>query len=202
MEHWLACALAPTGDSDQHTAGRRLLRRLLAAQGWDGNSAIEIDAGGKPHLVGHPPRHISIAHSAQLAAAVVCRVGPVGIDIEAHNATRNWPGIAETYFGPRECALVTAQGLRAFYRIWTLREAIGKATGEGLLTDQADRVGDTVSPYQGAWISEDRQWLLAHFEPRPGLSLALAVQPRRDVDLGRWSLDSLRWPLGGTTELS
>src|SRR5262249_55521026 len=122
MEHWLACALQQIDGGDQHTAGRALLRRLLAAEGRDGEPAIALDANGKPHLAGPDVPAISIAHSADVAAAAVCHVGPVGIDIETHNSTRNWMGIAETYFGPRERALVAAQGLRAFYRIWTLRE--------------------------------------------------------------------------------
>jgi len=195
MEHWLACAVERIDGGDQHAAGRSLLRRLLTAEGWSGDPAIEPDADGKPHLAGHGAPAISIAHSADTAAVAVCHVGPVGIDIEVHHSTRNWMGIAETYFGPRERALVAAQGVRAFYRIWSLREAIGKATGEGLLADQKDRVGDAASPSQGAWISEDRQWLLAHLEPHPELSLALAIRPRRDVDLRAWSLDALRWPL-------
>ena len=195
MEHWLACAWQRIEGGDQHAAGRTLLRRLLAAEGWAGDPAIQPDADGKPHLVGHNAPAISIAHSADFAAACVCHVGPVGIDIEAHNSTRNWMGIAEAYFGPRERALVGSQGLSAFYRIWSLREAIGKATGEGLLADQKDRVGDAALPHQGAWISEDGSWLLAHLEPLQGLSLALAIQPRRDLDLRAWSLDVIRWPL-------
>src|SRR5688572_13580667 len=129
MEHWLACALGEIGRDDQHTAGRALVRRLLAVEGLDPAWPIEAD-DGKPFLAAAEAPAISIAHSAGLAAATLCRVGPIGIDIEAHNSTRNWAGISETYFGPHEAAQAAAGGLRAFYRIWTLREAMGKATGE------------------------------------------------------------------------
>jgi 4'-phosphopantetheinyl transferase len=198
MEHWLACAQGAIGGGDQRSASRALLRRLLAAEGFDPAWPIETD-DGKPRLSALPgrpePPAISIAHSTGRAAVALSRVGPVGIDIEAHNSTRNWMGIAELYFGPREAAGVAgADGLRAFYRIWTLREAMGKATGEGLLTDQRDRV-DPGTPDEGAWVSADRRWLLAHVEPAAGFSLALAVLPRDGIDLGRWSLDAIGWPV-------
>lgn len=198
MEHWLACALGEIGRDDQHTAGRALVGRLLAAEGLGADWTIEVDSDGKPALASRPdqpsPPAISIAHSAHLAATAICRIGRVGIDIEAHNSTRNLAGITETYFGPRESALVASGGVRAFYRIWTLREAMGKATGEGLLTDSKDRVVDA-SPHEGAWVSDDRQWLLAHVEPRPGFSLALAILPRDGIDLARWSLQAIGWPV-------
>lgn len=197
MKHWMACALAEIGDDDQHAAGRALLWRLLAAEGLDAGRAIALD-DGKPFLASYPGERatpaISIAHSAHLAAATICHVGRVGIDLEVHSAMRNFAGIAETYFGPREAAQVAAGGMRAFYRIWTIREAIGKATGEGLLTDARDYVADA-SPFAGAWVSEDGQWLLAHVEPRPGVSLALAIEPRGGIDLARWSLDAIGWPM-------
>ncbi len=198
MKHWMVCGLTEIGGDDQHTAGRRLLRRLLAAEGLDAGQAIALK-DGKPFLTPHSTEGsapaISIAHSAHLAAAAICRIGLVGIDLELHNSTRNFAGIAETYFGPQEAAQVTAGGMRAFYRIWTLREAIGKATGEGLLTDRRDRIINA-APYTGAWVSDDRQWLLAHIEPRAGISLALAIQPDKDTDTSRWSLDAIQWPVG------
>jgi len=197
MEQWLACALGEIGGDSPHTAGRNLLRRLLAADGLDADRPIALD-DGKPFLASRACESvapaISIAHSAHLAAAAICRVGLVGIDLELHNSTRNFSGIAETYFGPLEAAQVAAGGVRAFYRIWTLREAIGKATGEGLLTDCRDRIIDA-APYAGAWVSYDQEWLLAHIEPRPGVSLALAAQPRDGIDLSRWSLGKIGWPV-------
>jgi phosphopantetheinyl transferase len=193
MEHWLACAVGEIGSDDQHAAGRTLLRRLLAAEGHDPARSIEVD-DGKPFLAGTDAPAISIAHSAGLVATALSRVGAVGVDIEAHNSTRNWMGIAETYFGPREVAQAASGGARAFYRIWTVREAIGKATGEGLLTDCRDRV-DAAAPHEGAWLSADGHWLLAHLEPRPGFSLALAVLPSGDLDTRRWSLQAIGWPV-------
>lgn len=99
-------------------------------------------------------------------------------------------------FGPRECAAIAIGGAAAFYRIWTLREAMGKATGEGLAlaTDRRDRFG--TGPVLGAWRARiaERDWLLAHIHPRPGISLAVAalseegqsldVSDLRRVDLG------------------
>ncbi len=84
-------------------------------------------------------------------------------------------------------------GIASFYRLWTLREAISKATGQGLamFMDGIDRL--PAEPHTGHWLSADRQWLLAHLEPRPNLSLALAVLHEAPVAAGDWSPASVCW---------
>jgi hypothetical protein len=71
---------------------------------------------------------------------------------------------------------VASHGLSAFYRIWTVREAIGKATGEGmaLVTDGTDRV--PVAMADGAFAAGRGGWLLAHDVIAQDFSLALAVE--------------------------
>jgi hypothetical protein len=76
-----------------------------------------------------------------LVAAALCRAGRIGIDIEDRRKTRRTADLSR-FFGPSEQQHVSIGGDRAFYEIWTLREAYAKARGPGFaaLVDQQDHV--------------------------------------------------------------
>lgn len=173
---------------------RALLFTQIAQSEWQ----FRADGRGKLSAIDHsgrPGPAICISHTRGSIACGVGSVGALGIDVEAHRP-RDFQAMAAWGFGPRECAAIAIGGAAAFYRIWTLREAMGKATGEGLAlaTDRRDRFGS--GPALGAWRARiaERDWLLAHIHPRPGISLAVAalseegqsldVSDLRRVDLG------------------
>ena len=158
---------------------RAALRALLAHQTQQKSWVFTHDSTGKLRMTcpGLGSVEGSISHSRGRIACAVSHIGPVGIDIEAHRP-RAYEAIARYAFGTEEQAQVARLGARAFYRIWTLREAMGKATGEGLAlaTDGLDRIGP--SPGEGCWVSQPAQgpaWRLAHMFIEPSYSLALAV---------------------------
>lgn len=158
---------------------RAALKALLAHQTAEKSWTISHDSTGKLRMTAPGMADVegSVSHSGARVACAVSRVGPIGIDIEAHRP-RAYDAIARYGFGRDEQALVGRFGARAFYRIWTLREAMGKATGEGLAlaTDGIDRVEP--APEEGCWVSQPAQgpsWRLAHEFIEPGYSLALAL---------------------------
>lgn len=153
--------------------------RLLTEIG-DGPWTIETDTRGKPLAYGSAMRHISIAHSGAVIAAAASTIGPIGIDIERRDPRRDFNGMARAAFGPAECAAVLSRGVCAFYRIWTIREAISKATGDGmaLVADTLDRV--PANMVDGALVPAVGDWLVAHEVIMQKLSLALAVQVTLD----------------------
>ncbi|MGH6882249.1 MAG: 4'-phosphopantetheinyl transferase family protein [Hypericibacter sp.] len=170
---------------------RAALKALLAHQTAEKSWVFSHDSTGKLRVTapGMAGMEGSISHSGTRVACAVSRVGPIGIDIEAHRP-RAYDAIARYGFGSGEQAQVTRLGARAFYRIWTLREAMGKATGEGLAlaTDGVDRVDP--SPEKGCWVSQPAQgpaWRLAHEFLEPDYSLALAL-PGRAPD---WRPDAI-----------
>ncbi|MBI2255702.1 MAG: 4'-phosphopantetheinyl transferase superfamily protein [Proteobacteria bacterium] len=134
---------------------------------------IAAEASGKPVVTGHPEIFISISHSQASLACAATQIGPIGIDLEIARPHRDLAGIAAFAFGPREQIRIAQEGADGFYRIWTLREAIAKANGIGLIeaADRRDRVES--GPVTGDWRWQD--WHLTHRILAPGRHLAIAV---------------------------
>lgn len=144
-DHDAVSRYASTQRRLQGLAARALLRLMLerhaacAAESW----LITHDPQGKPVVRRQddgPLINVSIAHSHAVAACAISDQGDIGIDVEYLGRTRAIHEIAASAFGERERRLVTAGGPAAFYRIWTLREALAKALGRGLpmVVDQTD----------------------------------------------------------------
>ncbi len=123
----------------RHELGRRqcvlaylLLKRALREEfGITENPMFAFGEHGKPTLVGHPDIHFNLSHCRE---AVACVVGsrPVGIDIESVRPLKESLvryTMSETeqqkIFGAENPALM-------FTRLWTMKEASLKLTGEGL----------------------------------------------------------------------
>ena len=174
-------------DARRHSRlGRALLRGMLdeatgvAAEAW----RIVTEPSGRPVAVdgfGNPGPSVSLSHSGGWVTAAVSPLAStgisIGIDVEAHRRARDFEGIARMAFGAAECIRAGA-GQTEFYRVWTLREAMAKAMGDGIarVADRRDRAAE--GPATGAWVveTEGAPWLLFHSLPHPGLSLALAAR--------------------------
>ena len=97
-------------------------------------AAFDRSEMGQPRLIGCP-RSVSFAHSADLAACATDTSALVGVDIESLNRCPACEArIAARYFSEREQARIAASTdpHLAFLRIWTRKEALGKARGTGL----------------------------------------------------------------------
>jgi 4'-phosphopantetheinyl transferase len=175
---------------------RALLSNMLADI-WDippHEAEIRSERSGRPYLAAkgvHRLPFISLSHSRGWVACAATEVGPVGIDIERQRPGRDHGGISAVAFGPLERARVTGAGVGAFYRIWTLREAIAKASGQGLAlaTDGRDRAHD--GPDQGEWVTtlDGSRWALSHRFMEDDVNLATAVMlsdPAQRVAHARW----------------
>jgi len=145
----LACAVSPAWlDCHEHDRCRAYRfvadrQRHLLAHGlkrWAIGHVLDVsprdlqftvDDQGKPALVDEA-LHFNLSHSAGWVALALYRQAAVGVDIQAgHDATvdpASWPDIAH----PDE--LVPENG-RSFLTAWTLKEAISKCSGEGLMMD-------------------------------------------------------------------
>ncbi len=119
--------------------GRLGLRKLLGF--YLGREAAGISFRysdmGRPELAtSGPPLHFNLAHSGDLVLFAITVDGPIGIDVEKADPTRDWAGIASRYFAPAERDFLSqvplGKRLEAFLRLWTAKEAVLKATGLGL----------------------------------------------------------------------
>lgn len=87
--------------------------------------SLVVGAQGKPTLA--PPfadLHFNLSHADGLVAVATSREGPVGVDVEACARTIDVETIGRRVFAPGE----PGEPLR----LWTLKEAVSKATGLGL----------------------------------------------------------------------
>ena len=111
---------------------RHLAGRLLGRDG----ASVELTGAPwtKPRLAGSGVE-FSISHSAGRVALAFCRAAPVGVDIE-HLRPRPSGRFAENCCSPLERRELTRlsppRRLPFLYARWTLKEALLKATGEGL----------------------------------------------------------------------
>lgn len=80
--------------------------------------------------------HFNLSHSKTGAAIAVSFGEPIGIDIEWMKPNRELLGIAQRFFATSEAATLStlpeAEQQAAFYRLWTYKEAVLKATGAGI----------------------------------------------------------------------
>ncbi len=121
---------APVGDN-AHAAGRALLERLYRAHTGLPLPEIRVTERGKPYSPGNP-LYFSISHSK---SRVFCALSdrPIGIDAEDQGRQVR-PGLAEKVLSPAEYRRYAQAEDRqaALLRLWVLKEASAKCSGEGL----------------------------------------------------------------------
>jgi 4'-phosphopantetheinyl transferase len=124
----------------RHELGRRqcvlayllLKRALLREYGIEGNPAFDYGPHGKPLLVGRPDIHFNLSHCRE---AVACVVGdrPVGIDVECIGRYKE-DLVRYTMSDAEQAAIAaSAEPDVAFTRLWTMKEALLKCSGEGIV---------------------------------------------------------------------
>lgn len=116
---------------------RVLLGRFLSVP--PSSIAFGLLRHGKPYVVNAPvPVFFNVSHSGDLAIYAISSTCECGVDVEQLDRRVNHDALARTFFSTREYAemqkLPPARRKHAFLALWTLKEAVVKATGEGLST--------------------------------------------------------------------
>ena len=109
-----------------------LLKKALREEyGLTENPEFEYGEHGKPAIVGHPEIHFNLSHCRE---AAICCVSdrPVGVDVETVRPLRD--GLMEYTMNDDEIAEIqkAEDPALAFTRLWTMKEALLKLTGEGI----------------------------------------------------------------------
>jgi 4'-phosphopantetheinyl transferase len=145
------------------TAAHGVLRRILSRYTGIAAAALRFERTefGKPYLLGTPV-HFNLAHSGTLALYAVARA-EVGVDLEQVRPEVDVLGIARRFLPEPEVlelrALAGEEQRRAFFRLWTRREAYLKARGVGIRG-----LGEPIAP----------GFFLADLAPGPGYLGAVA----------------------------
>lgn len=90
---------------------------------------------GKPYFPNLQGLHFSVSHSGEVFACAFSDA-PVGIDIQEKKPREGEAdrcrNVAKRFFHPDEIDALDADTVRAFYAIWTAKEAYVKLTGQGI----------------------------------------------------------------------
>lgn len=164
-ERGRADRMAPT-PRRRFVRSRCLLRTVLGGYLTRDPAGLRFDltGEGKPGLAnaGRPALQFNLTHAQRRWLLAVSRE-VVGVDLERSDRQVDIEGVAPRIFRPEEVAAILAlEGDRrrqAFFRAWTGREALVKASGEGIFTlslpapidVHPDRPLAVTGPRVGSW---------------------------------------------------
>jgi len=129
-------------DTDRCLLGAVLLRVAAARHLGIRPADVAVDRScdscgaqhGRPQLPGSGLQ-ASVSHSGDVVAVALTSAGPVGVDVEAVRSI-DFAAVTERVCTPGERNHV--DGATDFYTFWTRKEAVLKATGEGLNRPMTD----------------------------------------------------------------
>jgi 4'-phosphopantetheinyl transferase len=167
-------------DSLRYVQARCLLREVLSfyKKCTPEEIIFEYTKHGKPCLKGEPHGGVqfNVSHSGDMVAVAVSCGRRVGIDIEKIRDDISESDTSLRFFSETEIAAIQNSHGRAkaelFFRIWTRKEALLKATGEGIggLPGSPDLLDNDEISLNGT------VWQVYDLQISPGFSAALATE--------------------------
>jgi 4'-phosphopantetheinyl transferase len=180
-------------DRNRFIAKRGMLKEILGYYlGVEANT-IRFDYGtnGKPRIGDYYPGgaiEFNVSHSEGIALYGFCRDHQIGVDIEYRRDFPEMGRLAELFFSKGEKELVGTLGgaekVDAFFRCWTRKEAITKATGVGLsyplnsLDVLTDPVGRPQALKIDGSLERTTKWSIRDLTLCSGFAAAFAVEQR------------------------
>ena len=171
-------------DQNRFIYGRHLLRTLAGRYTRQHPSEICFTVGTnqKPEIEGTTPWHINVSHAGQWVLIAIGTTS-VGVDVEENKPDFTYQDVLTHSFTLSERQYIAANDSRSlFYRSWTRKEALVKATGKGLDDDfqwvpcldgrhriGRDRIGAT------------GQWSVNSFTVSDGYSAAVAYREWKGI---------------------
>lgn len=134
-----------------------LKRALREVFGITENPRFTYGEHGKPTLIGHPDIHFNLSHCHE---AVVCAVSdrPVGVDVESVGRYRESLVRYTMSEAEQQAIRESDDPPLTFTRLWTMKEARLKLTGEGLGHALAEVLADSSFHYETV-VSVDRKYV-------------------------------------------
>jgi len=179
-----------------------MLRSVVGAYLATAPSALRFERHprGKPALIaaaGARRLCFNLSHSGELALLAVADDRDVGVDVERIRPLGDAGGISERHFAASERDRLRAapadRTAEVFFTYWTRKEAVLKATGDGLLSPLEELDVSGVPPgCPGPLVVSDRAGLshrlvVIDLRPAAGYAGALAAEGEG------WQLACWRW---------
>ena len=113
---------------------KQQLLSIIKEKGLSFDTTIAVEEKGKPFFLYNERLHFSLSHTKS-HIAIALHDKPIGIDIE--NRRKCNLSLAKRYFHSEEYSYLSSlpqeEQDQAFTKIWTLKEAYVKCTGEGIV---------------------------------------------------------------------
>ena len=161
------------GDGERYLLARGALRLLLGDYLACDPATLHFSTGehGKPFLE-HARLEFNLSHSGSLALIGVTHGRRVGVDVEQIRPMPNLLDVADRVCTADELSMVKRlpdrDRERVFFAIWTRKEALAKATGEGIAA--IFRGGREVTLHDGL------SWTVSELTDLPGYAASVAAE--------------------------
>jgi len=176
-------------DRSRYVAARGALRAILSRYTATAPADFRFDYSlqGKPSLAkpAHfPVPEFNLAHSRDLAVFAVTQGRAVGVDLEAVDETFPVLDVAPDIFTDEELQSLESMAERkrhdAFFKLWTCKEALLKARGDGFSADpkSVNIAWEKQTPRLRAFEPETAAWSLRVFDVADGYAAALAMREK------------------------
>ena len=183
-EHARAARYSRPGLAQRYIVGRASLRWVLGRTLGIAPGAVPIlrDARGRPYLDGDFGIDFNVSNTEGVALIGITREGRIGVDIE-HSARRvRADGLARKLLTPAERAtlapLAEAERRARFLRYWTCKEAMSKATGDGLAApfrEMEVKLGSDIALVDGPHPYDSKGWHLCAIDVAAGFIATAAL---------------------------
>jgi 4'-phosphopantetheinyl transferase len=188
-------------DRQRFIARRGILRLLLGRYTAEhpANIIFRTNPYGKLSLPSHPLA-FNLSFSQDRIAMAFTLERDIGVDIEQVHPLPNLFQLAENWLSPEEradlSALDPSSHVKAFFHIWTQKEAFLKAHGEGLSMSLKDFSvsADPGRPGRLLSLKGDTEgashWKMACHNPQADWQVAVCVRAEAEPDI-RWIMPEL-----------
>ncbi len=186
----------------QYSTSRACLRHVLSLYTGlpPSDLTFTTNACGKPSLANTPSPAFNLTHSGGLGLIAVYAGTTVGVDIEHSRRKDKLAGIAARVFSQSELAtlqsLPTESQPTAFYRLWTIKEAVLKAAGCGFSISPVEMdTGTCITPPPGmerltVLLPDHGSWDVTAFSAADGYPAAAAVPHGMPPSLSFYNLEN------------
>lgn len=169
---------------ERFVIGRGTVRRILAEYLARDPKELRFRYGsnGKPELeqsAEETALHFNFTHSQDRAVLAVTELAPIGVDLECVRAWSDLPSLEKQVFTTSEIRYLASLGEDerrvAFYRLWTIKEALLKATGTGLSVEPRSFAVDLASGVPSEGLFAESNWKLVDVSDDSDWPATLAI---------------------------